>query len=113
ASLRPLTTLFRSWSDAYYVDFSGSEGAGPRPLALSYSSSPAAEVPEDGSAPRTGALLDTCFRQTEYAGVLAGAENVDGAREFIDFLLSPQVQADIPGSMYMRSEEHTSELQSR
>ena len=93
--------VVEGWSDAYYVDFSGSEGAGPRPLVLSYSSSPAAEVPEDGSDPRTGALLDTCFRQTEYAGVLTGAENVDGAQEFIDFLLSPEVQADIPGSMYM------------
>lgn len=93
--------VVEGWSDAYYVDFSGSEGAGPRPLALSYSSSPAAEVPEDGSAPRTGALLDTCFRQTEYAGVLRGARNVEGAREFVDFLLSPDVQADIPGSMYM------------
>jgi len=93
--------VVEGWSDAYYVDFSGSEGAGPRPLALSYSSSPAAEVPEDGSAPRTGALLDTCFRQTEYAGVLSGAQNVEGAQAFVDFLLSPQVQADIPGSMYM------------
>ncbi len=93
--------VVEGWSDAYYVDFSGSEGAGPRPLVLSYSSSPAAEVPEDGSAPPTGALLDTCFRQTEYAGVLTGAENVDGAREFIDFLLSPEVQADIPDTMYM------------
>ena len=93
--------VVEGWADAYYVDFSGSEGAGPRPLVLSYSSSPAAEVPEDGSEPRTGALLDTCFRQTEYAGVLTGAENVEGAREFVDFLLSPEVQADIPGSMYM------------
>lgn len=93
--------VVEGWSDAYYVDFSGSEGAGPRPLVLSYSSSPAAEVPEDGAAPRTGALLETCFRQTEYAGVLAGAENVDGAQEFVDFLLSPTVQADIPGNMYM------------
>src|SRR5699024_4551459 len=93
--------VVESWSDAYYVDFSGSEGAGPRPLVLSYSSSPAAEVPEDGSAPRTGALLETCFRQTEYAGVLTGAENVEGAQEFVDFLLSPDVQADIPGSMFM------------
>ncbi len=93
--------VVESWSDAYYVDFSGSEGAGPRPLVLSYSSSPAAEVPEGGSEPRTGALLETCFRQTEYAGVLAGAENVEGAQEFVDFLLSPEVQADIPGSMYM------------
>ncbi|GAA1645300.1 thiamine ABC transporter substrate-binding protein [Georgenia ruanii] len=90
-----------SWSDAYYVDFSGSEGAGPRPLVLSYASSPAAEVPADGSAPRTGALLDTCFRQVEYAGVLAGTTNADGAEKFVDFLLSRDVQADIPGQMYM------------
>ncbi len=93
--------VVEGWSDAYYVDFSGSEGAGPRPLALSYSSSPAAEVPEDGSAPPTGALLDTCFRQTEYAGVLAGAENVAGAEAFVDFLLSAEVQAQIPDTMYM------------
>ncbi|WP_324649281.1 thiamine ABC transporter substrate-binding protein [Georgenia sp. H159] len=93
--------VVEGWSDAYYVDFSGSEGEGPRPLVLSYSSSPAAEVPADGSAPPTAALLDTCFRQTEYAGVLTGAQNVEGAREFVDFLLSPEVQADIPGQMYM------------
>ncbi|UNX54668.1 thiamine ABC transporter substrate-binding protein [Georgenia sp. TF02-10] len=89
------------WSDAYYVDFSGSEGAGPRPLVVSYSSSPAAEVPEDDAEPRTGALLDTCFRQVEYAGVIAGAANPEGARAFVDFLLSDPVQQDIPGQMYM------------
>lgn len=89
------------WSDAYYVDFSGSEGAGPRPLVVSYASSPAAEVPEGGGEPRTGALLETCFRQVEYAGVLAGTQNQAAAQKFIDFLLSPEVQADIPGQMYM------------
>lgn len=88
------------WSDAYYVDFSGSEGAGPRPIVLSYSSSPAAEVGEDGT-PRTGNVEATCFRQVEYAGVLAGAANPEGAAALIDFLLSDEVQADIPGSMYM------------
>lgn len=87
------------WSDAYYVDFSGSEGAGPRPVVLSYSSSPAAEV-RDGVA-RTGNVEATCFRQVEYAGVIAGAANPAGARALIDFLLSGEVQADIPGSMYM------------
>lgn len=92
--------VVEGWSDAYYVDFSGSEGAGPRPLALSYSSSPAAEVEADGNVP-TGALLDTCFRQTEFAGVLSGAANPAGAEAFIDFLLSEDVQADIPGSMYV------------
>ncbi len=94
-----------SWSDAYFVDFSGSQGDGPRPIVLSYASSPPAEVSPkaDSTAARapTRALLDTCFRQVEYAGVLAGAENPQGAQELIDFLLSRQFQESIPGQMYM------------
>lgn len=87
------------WSDAYYVDFSGSDGEGPRPLVLSYASSPPSEV-ADGEATTT-ALLDTCFRQVEYAGVLAGAENPEGAQAVVDWLLSPAFQADLPGQMYV------------
>ena len=90
-----------SWSDAYYVDFSGPSSEGDRPLVVSYSSSPPYEVPEGGDAAPTSALLDTCFRQVEYAGVLAGAANPAGAQQVIDWLLSPEVQADIPGSMYV------------
>jgi len=89
------------WSDAYYVDFSGSEGAGPRPLVLSYSTSPAFTLTEDGTASTTGALLDTCFRQVEYAGVLANAKNPEGAQQLLDFLVSEPFQADVPGQMYM------------
>ncbi|UFU02759.1 thiamine ABC transporter substrate-binding protein [Ruania suaedae] len=91
------------WSDAYSVDFSGSTGEGDRPIVLSYSTSPAFEVSEDtaeGEAP-TGALLETCFRQVEYAGVIAGAANPEGGQAFIDFLLSEPVQADIPEQMYV------------
>lgn len=89
------------WSDAYYTDFSGGGADGPRPIVLSYASSPPYTVPEGGTEPTTGALLDTCFRQTEYAGVLAGAANPEGAQELLDFLLSDEVQDDIPVSMYM------------
>lgn len=89
------------WSDAYYTDFSGADGKGPRPIVLSYASSPPSTVPEGADEPTTGALLETCTRQVEYAGVLAGAENVEGAQLLLDFLLSDAVQADIPGSMYM------------
>ncbi|GEA84633.1 thiamine ABC transporter substrate-binding protein [Cellulomonas gelida] len=89
------------WSDAYFTDFSGGGGQGPRPVVLSYASSPPSTVPEGGTEPTTAALLDTCFRQVEYAGVLAGAQNPTGAQALIDFLLSDEVQADIPGSMYM------------
>ena len=62
---------------------------------VSYSSSPAAE---DG---RTGVIESTCVRQVEYAGVLRGAENPEGAQAFIDFLLSEYVQKAIPESMYV------------
>ena len=89
------------WSDAYFTDFSGGGGGGPRPIVLSYASSPPSTVPEGGDEPTTSALLDTCFRQVEYAGVLAGAENPAGARALLDYLLSYEVQVDIPGSMYM------------
>ena len=50
---------------------------------LSYDSSPAFTIADDGSS-TTSALLDTCFRQVEYAGVLAGAENPEGARALIE-----------------------------
>ena len=89
------------WSDAYYVDFSGAAEGGTRPIVLSYASSPPVTIPEGGTEPTTGALLDTCFRQVEYAGVLAGAKNPAGASALIDFLLSDEVQADLPTSMYM------------
>ncbi|HLS02008.1 MAG TPA: thiamine ABC transporter substrate-binding protein, partial [Beutenbergiaceae bacterium] len=87
-----------SWSDAYYTDFSANEGS--RPIALSYSTSPAFTLDDDGDS-TTGSMLDTCFRQIEYAGVLTGAENPEGAQAFIDFLLSDEVQAAIPESLYM------------
>jgi thiamine transport system substrate-binding protein len=89
-----------SWSDAYGVDFSGSSGQGAYPLVLSYASSPLYEVGEDGTS-RTAALPQTCFRQVEYAGVVAGAANPEGAQRFIDFLLSDAVQSEIPQTMYM------------
>ncbi|HEY0187284.1 MAG TPA: thiamine ABC transporter substrate-binding protein [Cellulomonas sp.] len=90
-----------SWSDAYYSDFSGGGGGGSRPIALSYASSPPETIPDGGTEPTTGAMLNTCFRQVEYAGVIAGTSNPEGAQQLIDFLLSDEVQADIPGSMYM------------
>jgi len=89
------------WTDAYTVDFSGSSGQGARPLVVSYASSPPSEVPDGATSAPTGALLDTCFRQVEYAGVLQGAKNPAGAQQVIDFLLSPQFQASVPDAMYV------------
>lgn len=99
-----------SWEDAYYVDFSGAGEGGERPIALSYSTSPAFTVSEDGSESRTAALLETCYRQVEYAGVLAGTDNPEGARALVDFLTSAEFQAGIPEQMYMYPADATVEL---
>ena len=95
------TKLTSGWSDAYYVDFTQGGGEGQRPIVVSYDSSPAFTLTDDGAASTTKALLDTCFRQVEYAGVLAGADNPEGARAVLEWLLSPEVQAALPESMYV------------
>lgn len=93
------TKLTKGWEDAYFVDFTTS--GGDRPIVTSYDSSPAFTVAEKSGRSTTRALLDTCFRQVEYAGVLAGSENPEGARQVVEFLLSPEVQAALPESMYV------------
>jgi thiamine transport system substrate-binding protein len=87
------------WTEAYTVDFSGSSGQGSYPLVVSYNTSPASEIGDDGQ-PTTSVLTQTCFRQVEYAGVIKGAQNEVGARKWIDFMLSQQVQAEIPDYMW-------------
>jgi thiamine transport system substrate-binding protein len=94
------TKVTSGWSDAYEVDFTGA-GQGDRPVVVSYSSSPPFTVPEGGGRPATSALLDTCFRQVEYAGVVAGAANPDGAAAFVDFLTEVPFQESLPENMYV------------
>src|SRR6478752_5250226 len=101
--------LTDGWSDSYQVDFTQGGGKGDRPIVLSYDSSPAFTIADDGTS-TTSALLDTCFRQVEYAGVLAGAENPDGAEALVDFLLTPEVQAALPDSMYVFPVDSSVEL---
>jgi thiamine transport system substrate-binding protein len=92
------------WEEAYNVRFSGSAGNGSRPIVVSYASSPPAEVlfstPRPKEAP-TAVLGDSCFRQIEFAGILRGARNEEGARELIDFMLSRRFQEDVPLSMFV------------
>jgi thiamine transport system substrate-binding protein len=88
------TKITSGWTDAYTVDFTAGGTGGDRPIVLSYDSSPA-------FATTTSALLDTCFLQVEYAGVLAGAENPDGARAVVEWLVSPEVQATLAENMYV------------
>lgn len=95
------TKVDPGWDQAWDTDYTDGGGHGSRPIVLSYSSSPPDTIPQGKSTPTTGALLDTCFRQIEYAGVLKGASNPKGAKAFVDFLLGRQAQAALPDSMYV------------
>ncbi|MFE0702825.1 thiamine ABC transporter substrate binding subunit [Streptomyces sp. NPDC058872] len=97
-----------SWELAYNQEFSGSAGGkqakGDRPLVVSYASSPPVEVlygePQPKVAP-TGVSTGTCFRQTEFAGLLNGAKNPEGGKALIDFLISKEFQEDMPLQMFV------------
>lgn len=99
------------WSDAYYGDFIA--GGGDAAIVTSYASSPPAEVifadpPID--SPPTGVLTDSCFRQIEFAGILAGTEHLNEAAALVDFMLSPTFQADVPLNMFVYPANETVEL---
>ncbi len=100
-----------SWEDAYYGEFVS--GGGDRPIVVSYASSPTAEViyadpPID--TPPTGVVTETCFRQIEFAGILAGTDHRAAAELLVDFLLSPTFQEEIPLNMFVFPALATAEL---
>jgi thiamine transport system substrate-binding protein len=94
------------WEDAYYGQFSGGSGEGSRPLVVSYATSPAAEVffadPQPTESP-TGAMLapGTAFRQVEFVGILKGTRQLELAQQWVDFMLGPTFQTDIPLQMWV------------
>jgi thiamine transport system substrate-binding protein len=94
------TLIVDGWEDAYFGDFTQGSEKGTRPIVLSYDSSPAFTIADDGTS-TTRALLDTCFEQVEYAGVLEGADNPEGGRALLEFLLKAAVQRELPESMFV------------
>ena len=101
------------WTTAYYTHFSGSSGKGPRPLVVSYSTSPAAEVFfSEGklTEPPTGNVTFGAFRQVEYAGVLKGAKQAVLAQQFVEFMMSNDFQNDMPLQMFVYPASQTATM---
>jgi len=98
--------VVEGWSEAYYGEFTVPSEEGTRPLVVSYASSPPAEVyfadPAPEEAP-TGSIVapGMCFRQVEFAGILAGTDQRVEAEQFIDFLVSIPFQEDLPLQMFV------------
>lgn len=104
-------TVTAGWEDAYYGEFIA--GGGERSIVMSYASSPPAEFlfadpPVD--APPTGVLYDSCYRQIEFAGILAGTDHPEAAARLVDFMLGRAFQEDIPLNMFVYPANRTAML---
>ncbi len=96
--------VVNDWETAYYSEFS--QWGGTRPIVVSYGSSPPFEVifaEEPIDQPPTAAVVGagSCFRQIEFVGILKGTPNRELAEKWVDFMLSPTFQEDIPLQMYV------------
>lgn len=95
------------WSSAYYEHFTvGSGGTGDRPIVVSYSTSPPADVlfASDGRTEPASVNVSppgATFRQIEFVGILAGTQQRALAEAFIDMLLDLPAQEDIPLQMFV------------
>jgi len=85
------------WSTAYYGDFT--RYGGQSAMVVSYASSPPAEVifsDEPLETAPTGVIDAGCYRQVEYAGIIAGTPYPESAGKLVDFLLSRGFQETVP-----------------
>lgn len=105
--------VVNNWENAYYSEFTRWGGA--RPVVVSYGSSPPFEViyaEEPMDEPPTEVVVGdgSCFRQIEFAGILRGTENRELAEKWIDFMLSPVFQEDVPLQMFVFPVNENAEL---
>jgi len=98
--------VVKGWSEAYYTEFS--RNGGTRPIVVSYTSSPAAEVffsKETISEPPTANLFlkGGVFRQVEGVALVKGGNPAarEAAGQFIEFLRSGPVQQALQTTMWV------------
>lgn len=105
--------VVNDWETAYYTEFS--RWGGERPIVVSYASSPPVEMifaEEPMDAPVTAAVTadGSCFRQIEFVGILRGTDQRQLAEAWIDYMLSPVFQNDLPLQMFVFPVSHAAEL---
>ncbi|MCR4742742.1 MAG: thiamine ABC transporter substrate-binding protein [Treponema sp.] len=97
-ALKPnILTMAPSWSTGY-----GLFKKGEAPLVISYTTSAASHIEYDNVHKYIAVLFEDGHAvQVEGAGILKGAPNIEGAKAFMDFLISTDAQSTIPLTQWM------------
>lgn len=92
-----ILTMAPGWSVGY-----GMFTDGEAPLVISYVTSPAYHIEYDeGDNFVALEFTDGHIMQVEGAGIVKGAKNAEGAKKFIEFLVSEEAQREIPLTQWM------------
>lgn len=110
--------LTTGWTESYETHYSGGYGVwteghiGDAAVTVSYCHSPGVEAYfSENSTMSTAILYEKLhFKQIEYATLLNGQVNSDAASKFIQFLLTSEINQEMPTSNYMYSVLNNSEL---
>jgi len=92
-----IVTVTPGWSEAYGLFLEGEAD-----MVLSYTTSPAYHLIAEEDAGFTAADFDEGhYMQVEVAGLMAGSDQPDLARDFLRFMLDPAFQEVIPTTNWM------------
>lgn len=88
-----ILTTTKSWSDGYYSLFMSGEA----PMILSYSTSPAYHMAVDNTDHyQAVAFEEGHYLQVEVAALVQSSDHKELARDFLEFMLTPDFQRHIP-----------------
>ncbi|RJU89370.1 MAG: thiamine ABC transporter substrate-binding protein [Candidatus Poseidoniales archaeon] len=104
-------TFTSGWTEAYEIHYSGGYGAwvdghlGDAAMTVSYCHSPGVEAfySENWTKSTSLTLERSTFHQVEYAGVINGGTETEAANAFISYLLSDEVNRNMPENNLMQS----------
>jgi thiamine transport system substrate-binding protein len=99
------------WTEAYETHYTGGYGEwtdghiGDAAMTISYCHSPGVEAYYSSNWTHSTSLMLplTSFHQVEYTGIINGAANVDAANQFIEYLLSADINTQMPEANLMYS----------
>ena len=102
-------TFTSGWTEAYETHYTGGYGEyttghiGDAHITVSYCQSPGVEAyyAENYTHSTSLVLPKATIQQVEYTGIVNGAANVLAAELFIEYLLSPEINAQMPENNLM------------